>query len=150
MTLLSLQEFADRLTAVMPVMCKSMVRYEQNALTKGEVSLPQFWALSWLAQQEQATMHALASAMAMKPSTATMLVDRLAKQKLIQRKRNGIDRRQVLVQMTAKGRRMLEEIHHQKRKALQETFRHLSHDERRQYLELLEKLARKLNQPEAL
>ncbi len=141
---LSLQEFAERLTAVMPVMCKSMVRHEQNALTKGELSLPQFWVMAWLEGHPSATMHELANAMSMKPSTATMLVDRLVRQKLIDRRRDGIDRRRVLVHLTAKGRRILEEIHTQKRKALQETFRPLTAEERQQYLDLIETLAKRL------
>ena len=141
---LSLQEFAERLTAVMPVMCKTMVRYEQNALTKGEVSLPQFWAMSWLVTHEQATMHDLAASLSMKPSTATMLVDRLVELKMLDRHRDGQDRRRVLVRITAKGRRMLDEIHSQKRMALQETFRPLTPVERQQYLDLIETLARRL------
>mgnify|MGYP003604789966 FL=1 len=141
---LSLHEFAERVSAVMPVMCKSMVRYEQNALTKGEVSLPQFWAMSWLATNRDATMHDLARAMNMKASTATMLVDRLVEARLLSRERDGVDRRRVLVRLTNKGRTMLEEVHTQKRKALQETFRPLTPDERQQYLHLIETLAQRL------
>jgi len=143
---LSLQEFAERLTAVMPVMCKSMVRYEQNALTKGEVSLPQFWAMSWLNDHTGATMHDLARAMNLKPSTATMLVDRLVELKMIDRDRDGVDRRRVLVRLTARGRKILDEVHSQKRMALQETFRHLNPTERQKYLELIEKLAARLEE----
>lgn len=143
---LSLQEFAERLTAVMPVMCKSMVRYEQNALTKGEVSLPQFWAMSWLAGHTGATMHDLAKAMNLKPSTATMLVDRLVDLKMMARDRDGVDRRRVLVRLSTRGRKILDEVHSQKRKALQETFRHLNAAERQQYLELIEKLAARLEE----
>lgn len=141
---LSLHEFAERVSAVMPVMCKSMVRYEQNAMTKGEVSLPQFWAMSWLATNRDATMHDLARAMNMKASTATMLVDWLVEARLLSRERDGVDRRRVLVRLTNKGRTMLEEVHTQKRKALQETFRPLTPDERQQYLHLIETLAQRL------
>ena len=143
---LSLNVFAERLSAVMPVMCKSMVRYEQNALTKGEVSLPQFWAMSWLSDHTGATMHDLAKAMNLKPSTATMLVDRLVELKMMDRDRDGVDRRRVLVRLSARGRKILDEVYSQKQKALQETFRHLSPAERLQYLELIEKLADRLEE----
>ena len=143
-TTITLNNFAERLSAVMPVMCKSMMKYEENALTTGTVSLPQFWVLSWLADFPDATMHDLAKAMNMKAPTATMLVDRLVQLKLLDRKRAGDDRRKVLVHLTAKGRRTIEEVFSQKKKALQETFRHLSPGERLQYLELIEKLARRL------
>jgi len=141
---ISLSEFAERLTAVMPVMCKSMMQYEQNALTTGVLSLPQFWSLSWLLEHRDATMHDLAKAMDMKASTATMLVDRLAELKFIDRKRDSADRRKVMVRVTAKGKRIIDEIHLTKKKALQETFRHLNPEERQQYLDLLEKLAGRL------
>lgn len=146
MNVLSLPRFAERLTAVMPVMCKSMVRYEQNALTKGEVSLPQFWAMSWLSDHTGASMHDLARAMNLKPSTATMLVDRLVELKMMDRDRDGVDRRRVLVRVSSRGRKILDEVHSQKRKALQETFRHLNATERQQYLELIEKLAARLEE----
>lgn len=144
MKAISLNEFSERLSAVMPVMCKSMMKYEQNALTTGTLSLPQFWALSWLADHPGATMHDLAGAMNLKASTATMLVDRLVQLSLLDRKRGGDDRRKVLVRLTAKGRRIIDEVFSQKKKALQETFRHLSPPERQKYLELIEKLAQRL------
>jgi len=141
---ISLNEFADRLAAVMPVMCKSMVQYEQNALTTGTLSLPQFWALSWLADHPGTTMHDLAIVLGMKASTATMLVDRLVDLKFLTRKRSEKDRRIVLVKLTAGGLRIITEIHDQKKKALRETFRPLSAVERQQYLALIETLAARL------
>jgi len=144
MKTISLNEFAERLSAVMPVMCKSMMKYEENALTTGTLSLPQFWALAWLADHPSATMHDLAGAMNLKAPTATMLVDRLVKLKLLDRKRDGKDRRKVLVGISAKGRRTIDVVFSQKKKALQETFRHLSAVERQQYLDLIEKLAFRL------
>jgi DNA-binding MarR family transcriptional regulator len=140
----TLQEFAERLSAVLPVMCKSMVRYEQNALTTGELTLPQFWALTWVHERDRAAMHDLAVSLAMNPSTATLLVDRLVGKKLMSRVRDRSDRRRVLVRVTPRGRRMLEEIHTQKRKALLETFRPLTARERSRYLELVETLARRI------
>lgn len=141
---ISLNEFADRVAAVMPIMCKSMVQYEQNALTAGTLSLPQFWTLSWLADHPGATMHDLAAALGLKASTATMLVDRLADLKLLARKRGNEDRRMVLVRLTARGTSMIHEIRDQKKQALRETFRALSAEERQLYLDLMETLAARL------
>jgi len=141
---ISLNEFADRLAAVMPIMCKSMVQYEQNALTAGTLSLPQFWALSWLESHPGTTMHDLAIVLGMKASTATMLVDRMVDLKLLTRKRSEKDRRIVLVKLTSNGLKMITEIKEQKKQALRETFRPLSALERQQYLELIETLAARL------
>lgn len=128
----------------MPVMCKSMVRYEQNALTAGTLSLPQFWVMSWLMDHRAATMHELSSAMKMKPSTATMQVDRLVRMKLLSRRREDKDRRKVHVALTRTGSQMIREIYQQKKMALRETFRHLNARERRLYIDLIETLAGRL------
>lgn len=141
---LSLESFAERLTAVMPVMCKSMLRYEQNALTSGTLSLPQFWAMGWMRERGEATMHELSEAMQMKPSTATMLVDRMVRLKLAARRRNVDDRRKVHVRLTRAGERMLDDMRDQKKRALTETFRHMQPRERAQYLQLIETLADRL------
>lgn len=141
---ITLDNLAERLTAVMPIMCKSMVRYEENALTEGTLTLPQFWALSWLKENTTATMNELAEATNLIPSTATMLVDRLCELKLVERQRDEGDRRKVQVRLTEAGKKTIQEIHDQKKKALRETFRHLNADEREQYLKLIETLAERL------
>ncbi|HMP90656.1 MAG TPA: MarR family winged helix-turn-helix transcriptional regulator [Kiritimatiellia bacterium] len=144
MSNISLNEFSRRLAAVMPIMCKSMMQYEQNALTTGQLSLPEFWTLSLLLERGETTMHELADAMSLKASTATMLAGRLERIKLIVRKRDKLDRRKVLVKATTRAVNLVAEVHNQKRKALEKTFRHLDPHERELYLELLEKLAGRL------
>ncbi|MCB1070734.1 MAG: MarR family transcriptional regulator [Verrucomicrobia bacterium] len=142
----SLQEFAERVSSVMPVMCKSMMRYEENALTQGILSVPQFWAMSWLGKNPASSMHDLAQALKLKPSTATMLITRLTEMGLVERKHDTDDRRKVLVRLTRKGIKLLDEIGAQKKKALQETFRPLNPTERNQYLFLIETLAARLTE----
>ena len=141
----ALAAFADRLSAAMPVLCASMIRHERNALTDGRLSLPQFWALAWLEGHEAgAPMHELAAALDLKASTATLLVDRLCARSWARRVSDPADRRRVIIRLTPSGRRLVREIHDTKRKALQETFRALSADERHRYLELIETLAARL------
>jgi DNA-binding MarR family transcriptional regulator len=142
---LSLAAFAERLTAAMPVLCASMLRHERNALTDGRLSLPQFWAMAWLeGRPAGAPMHNLAAAMELKAPTATLLVDRLCRQKWVRRQHDPADRRRVIIHLTPAGRRLVHEVHATKRQALQETFRALSADERNRYLELIETLAARL------
>jgi len=145
MAKVSLNEFADRLTAVMPVVIKSMIRHEQNALIDGCINPSQYWAMNWLALREEgATMNEFAEATDMRPSTATMLVDRLVELKFVERSNDPDDRRKVLVRLTAEGKKAQGEIKEQKKNAVRETFRPLDEDEREQYLSLIETLADRL------
>lgn len=141
---ITLEEFAERLTAVMPIVIKSMIRYEENALSMGCINPSQYWALNWLGQTDGATMNEFAEATNMRPSTATMLVDRLVEMNQVERHSDPDDRRKVLVRLTDDGRKMLTEINEQKKNALRETFRPLHEDEREQYLSLIETLADRL------
>lgn len=142
----SLAQFSSRLSAVMPVMCTSMMRYEKNMLTAGTLTLPQFRLLCWLREHPEASMHEAAAAVQVKASTATMLVDRLAGHALVRRSRVAGDRRKVQLRLTPKGAGVLDEMARQREMALQETFRHLSPRERTDYLVILEKLAKRLQE----
>ena len=55
---------------------------------------------------------------------------------------DAMDRRAVRVALTAKGRRILEEIHSQKRRSLLKLYRPLTAAERTSYLSVVEKMVR--------
>ena len=140
-----LSQFAERLSHLLPKLCQSMVRHERNYLTDGTLTLPHLWALELLQENKECTMHDLAEELQLKSSSATVLVDRLEKLGLIRRQRNAQDRRVVHVALAPKGRKVLQQIATQKKKGIIETFKPLSAQERRDYLNLLEKLAGKLS-----
>jgi DNA-binding MarR family transcriptional regulator len=141
--------FADRLHALMPRLCRAMMRYERNYLTSGVLTLPQLWALEIIREVGAATMHDLAAALQFKSSSATMLVDRLEHLGLIRRQREARDRRVVRVALSARGRRALEQIADQKKLGIRHAFKPLSARERGLYLQLIEKMAGALSPVEA-
>ena len=130
----------------MPQLCRAMIRYESNLLTTGQITLPQFWALEWLRERGSSSMHDLADALSMKSPAASMMADRLVELKLIRRTRAPKDRRVVLLELSAKGRRMVNEVHVQKRRGIAELFKALTPSERAQYLNLVGKLANALSE----
>lgn len=144
MTDLPLQEFARRLASAMPVLCRSMMRYEEDLLSAEALTPQQFTAMRWLGERELATMHEWAIALGMKASSATQLADRLVGLGLIERKPGEDDRRKVLITLTARGREVMAKTVKQKTKALMETFRPLTAEERKHYLALIETLAERL------
>lgn len=139
-----LSAFVDRLSALMPQLCQTMIRHEENYLASGRLNLPQAWALEALAGGER-TMHELARLLRLKSSTSTLFVDRLELTGLVRRRRDPGDRRAVRVELTRRGRNVVDQLRAQKRAGMLTLFKPLTVGERKRYLELIEKLVRELD-----
>jgi len=74
------------------------------------VSLPQYRALVVLASRGSQRPVDLAQALRVDPSTATRMCDRLLRKHLITRRRDVVDRRVVLLDLSASGRRLVERV----------------------------------------
>ncbi len=136
----SLSEFVDRLHELMQAVMRGMLSSERNALTRGVISVPQFWALTHVHDHPGCSMHALARALDLRLSSATGLADRLVRMDLVRRERATRDRRVVQVNLTAAGRRLLRQIHQQKRECASRIFAPLTEAERRDYIRILRKV----------
>jgi DNA-binding MarR family transcriptional regulator len=74
-------------------------------------------------------------------ASLTGVVDRLEKQQLAERTRNSEgDRRQVLVQVTSRGRALIGEIKHARHEQMLAALAHLSEDEVDRLMELLDRM----------
>jgi MarR family transcriptional regulator, organic hydroperoxide resistance regulator len=133
-------QFTDRLMDLMPKLMKEIHAYERNFFTRGNITFPQLWALDFLREHPGCTMHQFAHAMHSQQSTATGLVDRMARLKMVRRERSRKDRRVVLVSLSAKGRAVVRQINNQRRKMTLRMFSRMSERDRRQYLNILERL----------
>jgi DNA-binding MarR family transcriptional regulator len=80
------------------------------AAHEGEISLQQYRALVVLASRGSQRPVDLAQALAVDPSTATRLCDRLVRKRLITRRRHGEDRREVRLDLAAAGRRLVDSV----------------------------------------
>src|SRR5271154_4805093 len=83
-----------------------------------EVTLPQYRALVVLAAAGPQGMAELAAALAVNPSTATRLCDRLGRKGLARRHRRAGDRRLVRIALTAAGRDLVAEVTRRRRAEL--------------------------------
>lgn len=145
--LISLPAFVERLSDLFPRLCRALVQRESNDVTTGRVTLPQFWALEILKDRGPQQMHDLVAALRLKASTGTVFVDRLAAMGLVRRVRTTGDRRVVQVVLAAKGARLVQQIHEQRKRGLQDIYKPLTASERADYLHLVEKLLSQLDQP---
>lgn len=76
----------------------------------GDVTLPQFRALVVLSAQPGLTVSDLAAALDIHPTTATRLIDRLVRKRLVQRRELAEDRRITQLQLAARGRRLVQRV----------------------------------------
>ena len=86
--------------------------------------------------------HELADQLFVSPGAVTQLLDQLQKQGRIRRRRNGDDRRLLLVELTAEGRSVLHRAQPQVADATNRTLAGLSPTEQQKLMRLLSKLER--------
>lgn len=144
---MGLEDFVARLGELMPKLCRAMIRHERNSITRGDLTVPQLWALELMRERGACPLHDLVAALQLKPSTGTLFVDRLVGTGLARRARDAGDRRSVRVALTPRGRRTLRQIEQQRRRASLQLFRTFTPGERGTYLILIEKLVRGLDAP---
>lgn len=137
---MNIDRFGQRMIALLPQMLRGFARRESNYLSRGKITIPQLGALEYLSTRRESPMNELAKHLGVTRPAATGLVDRLIAQGLVSRQGDREDRRVVRVNLTPKGRRVLDNIWSQKRRMLQQVFGRISPADRAQYLGTLERV----------
>jgi DNA-binding MarR family transcriptional regulator len=75
-----------------------------------DVTLPQYRALVVLASRGPQRPTELAERLAVHPSTVTRLCDRLVAKQLVERSASAVNRREVWIRLTGKGRRLVDRV----------------------------------------
>lgn len=138
----------DRKTRVLEVLMafriivNSVKRHFKWVETQCGINGAQLWALWEIQETPGLRVTQLAAAMAMHQSSASNLVDKLVKAKLIERERMPGDQRVVTLGLTALGRKLLKRAPKPARGMLPEALHHLSAHE----LTLLDKLLQQVLQ----
>jgi len=142
----SLNRFAEDIQQLMPAFMGAMIRRERNAISQGIITLPQFLGLSFLHANPGAPVKAFAATLGLQLSSASGLLDRLAKLGLLKRTHSTEDRRVVLIHLTPKGEQMVDEIMEQKKESVARIFPALTPEDRTVYLELMQKVVSHLDE----
>jgi DNA-binding MarR family transcriptional regulator len=132
--------FSREMVEVLPLMFREFSKREDNVLTRGKITFPQMVAVDYVSRKTRVKMNELAKVLSIKMSSATVLVDRLVREKILSRARDEADRRLVWVSATPKGRKLVGEVLTQKRESIKQIFGVLSEEERRQYLVIIRKV----------
>jgi DNA-binding MarR family transcriptional regulator len=111
---------ADELVDTVLAASRALVAVAARSLAAAgdEVTLPQYRALVVLAARGPQGTAELAAALAVNPSTATRMCDRLVRKGLVRRHRQAGDRRSVRIALTAPGRDLVAEVTRRRRAEL--------------------------------
>ena len=111
---------------------KAMVAIADSTLENlaGKLTLTQFRALRTVVARTPVTMGAVAQELAINPSSVTRACDRLTAEGLLERAPNPLNKREILLAPTARGRRIVERIDHDRREALAVIMREMSAESR--------------------
>lgn len=136
-----IKDFSRQVVEIMPVIYKEFARREDNELTQGKISCSQMVTLDYVLRTPRVVrMKDIAHNLGIQMSSATTLVDRLIREKMLERHHDQKDRRLVSVTITAYGRKVVKQILTQKRRSIQEIFSVLTDQERGRYLGILKKV----------
>jgi DNA-binding MarR family transcriptional regulator len=127
----SAQAADDELVDTVLAASRALVAVAARSLAAAgdEVTLPQYRALVVLAAQGPQGTAELAAALAVNPSTATRMCDRLVRKGLVRRHRQAGDRRAVRIALTPAGRDLVTEVTRQRRAELARLLSALSPEE---------------------
>lgn len=82
---------------------RSCILNLSSELSKGNLSFPQFFLLTYLSSEDYLTMSSIAKKMGHSTAAATGLVDRLEKLGFVERVHAAEDRRKIMVRITSEG-----------------------------------------------
>lgn len=142
---MDIERFCKRMMELMPQMFRGMARYENNYLSQGKITLPQYGVLVYLFKEGEKPMSGIAQIFGVSKPSATGMINRLITQGLVARRHDEKDRRIVWIKITSHGRKIVEEIRKQRQKTMMKVFSFLSASDRQKYLQLFEQIVNAVN-----
>lgn len=112
------------------------------------VSVPQLRTLVMLHGMSRANLTAIADGLGVNPSNASRTCDKLVAQRLVDRVDDALDRRNVVITLTGKGRRLVESVMRSRRELLDELVAALEPRDQRRLARALAPLLSCLEDPD--
>jgi DNA-binding MarR family transcriptional regulator len=116
-----------------------------SQLIKVDLTSSQIKVIVSFFHQKTFTMAELSRAHGVSFSTMTSMVDRLLQNGLLERQRDEVDRRIVLVRLSAKGKKMVDYLMKARKQNLEKFLCELTQDEVREFVKSIENVARHLS-----
>lgn len=100
----------------------------------------QFYMLYFINEKGTCKVTDLAETMEVKPSAITVMIDRLIKHGVADRRHDEIDRRVVWIELTDKGRDVLEEVNRSRKKMIRGYMADVDSDQFETFLQVFEQI----------
>lgn len=140
MSVIALPEFADKLSAIMPVIMREFSKKIGSELYQGKITLPQFIILEFLHREGESKMTDLARFMSVTTAAMTGFVERLVRDGYVERVFDPGDRRVIIIKLTGKGAVLVKKVNAQRRSTVINIFGQISQAEREEYLKILTRI----------
>ena len=137
MSQLSLVEFADKIGAVFPVVIKEFLKRQTCELSRGKITMPQFLILNFLHKQGEGRMTDLAKFMGVTTAAMTGIVDRMVRDRYVERILEPEDRRIIKVRATARAAALVKKVNVHQRQMIIDIFGRLTQRDREEYLRII-------------
>jgi MarR family transcriptional regulator, organic hydroperoxide resistance regulator len=121
---------------------------EMSELKNFGLTGPQFFILYLLKERGKMTVTELAEELGVKPSAVTVMIERLHKSQFVTRERDENDRRVVVMELTDKGKDVLQQAIEKRKEVLKRYFSYLNSDEIETLTRIYEKLANAIQENE--
>lgn len=136
----SLDRYIEEVIQVLPQVIRWFHVHRANALTKAQLNPAQFFVLDIIYDLGMQKMSQLSKQLTVSLPAVTRIVDKLYAEKMVDRIYGKKDRRVIEINITAKGKKIVEEFRKQRKQALRDIFSRLCEKDRRDYLRILCKL----------
>lgn len=143
----AIRHFANEVLKLMPDILREFLKRQTKEIAQGNISLPQILTLDVLKDRGSMRMGELAKYLSVSMAAATGVADRLVRNGFISRAGSSEDRRIVNISITAKGGKVVNEYNRARQKTIIEVFGALSGSDRDKYLELLNKIHKRIQRP---
>lgn len=142
----SLYEFGKEMSHFMPKFLSALMKKQAKTLITPEVTIPQMISLSILKAEGRLKMSQIAKNLGVTTSAATGLIGRMIKSNLVKRIMDKKDRRIINIEMSDKGRRIIDNIQKERYKMMMDIFGKFKPIERKRYLDTIKKIYRILTE----
>ncbi len=108
-------------------------------ILRSELTITQLIAIQYIYHNPSITLKDLSNKMVIAQSSASELIDRLVKMKYIERKIPADDRRKIILNVSNKGKKFIEQHIAENRAFFEKLLKHISIEEQKEYLQSMRK-----------
>ena len=140
MKTISKDRFTEFMSEALPELIASIMRGDTSAISTGQVSVPQFWALHYINAAGKLTVNELAATLNRGKSSTSALLSRLSNAGLLRRSQSATDRRVVYISLTPKGAKLIDKLVENRKDGIRKTYSALTGVERAMHKTMVEKI----------